>query len=373
MPSFVDSNALKISIIGAAGGIGQAMCLLLKAQLHTLIPNDANSDPKEMNMHIHMALYDVNNDAVRGVATDLSHIDTPVTLSSHSPNDAEGLRDCLIDTDLIVVPAGFPRKPGMTRDDLFIKNAEIISGLADNIAAYCDMSKIFILLISNPVNSLIPLMGQRLVHHHPSSDIERRIMGVTKLDIVRASTFLHQLSITDGIEKRTNNMPEIPVIGGHSGDTIIPLFSRAKIYPKLSRAQIKYLIHRVQTGGDEVVKAKNGQGSATLSMALAAHKVVMKFSSLLLGLRKSIHGIYYVSLWSHSKNQPICSDSNILIPLIDGCKYFAIPVYINKQGTYAIEYQIIEKMADFERSSLLPNSISKIKANIETGLAYSRQ
>lgn len=64
----------------------------------------------------------------------------------------------------------------------------------------------------------------------------------------------------------------IPVVGGHSGKTIIPLFSQAKPPVKVPEDKLQALTTRVQFGGDEVVKAKDGAGSATLSMAYAGYK-----------------------------------------------------------------------------------------------------
>jgi malate dehydrogenase len=84
---------------------------------------------------------------------------------------------------------------------------------------------------------------------------------------VRASTFTAE--VTSG------NSPSelvIPVVGGHSGKTIIPLFSQAKPSVKVAEDKLQALTTRVQFGGDEVVKAKDGAGSATLSMAYAAYK-----------------------------------------------------------------------------------------------------
>jgi malate dehydrogenase len=66
----------------------------------------------------------------------------------------------------------------------------------------------------------------------------------------------------------------IPVIGGHSGETIVPLFSQAKPAVKIPDEKMADLIKRVQFGGDEVVKAKDGLGSATLSMAYAGFRYV---------------------------------------------------------------------------------------------------
>src|SRR5690606_33652225 len=97
----------------------------------------------------------------------------------------------------------------------------------------------------------------------------QRLFGVTTLDIVRAETFVAQL-VGEAQPQKLN----IPVIGGHSGATIIPLFSKAT--PSVSIPDDKYdaLVNRVQFGGDEVVKAKDGAGSATLSMAYAGFRYV---------------------------------------------------------------------------------------------------
>lgn len=71
MPHSVNED-IKITVVGAAGGIGQSLSLLLKTQLASLLPS---------RRHAHLALYDVNADAVRGVTADLSHIDTGVSVS----------------------------------------------------------------------------------------------------------------------------------------------------------------------------------------------------------------------------------------------------------------------------------------------------
>lgn len=93
------------------------------------------------------------------------------------------------------------------------------------------------------------------------------MFGVTTLDIVRASTFVATVvSKAADAEKYT-----VPVVGGHSGVTIIPLLSQSK--PSIpseilsDKTKRDALIKRIQFGGDEVVEAKEGKGSATLSMA----------------------------------------------------------------------------------------------------------
>lgn len=75
----------------------------------------------------------------------------------------------------------------------------------------------------------------------------------------------------------------IPVVGGHAGVTILPLLSQAS--PSLpaslfeDKEKLEALVHRIQFGGDEVVAAKAGAGSATLSMAYAGYKFVNRLIS----------------------------------------------------------------------------------------------
>ena len=145
----------------------------------------------------------------------------------------------------MVIPAGIPRKdnkqshrayglhflgkPGMTRDDLFKINAGIVKGLIEGVAQYCP--KAFILVISNPVNSTVPISAEVLKAAGVFD--AKRLFGVTTLDIVRAETFVQEYSGKDNPSEAT-----VPVIGGHSGETIVPLFSQAT--PKLDIPQDKY-------------------------------------------------------------------------------------------------------------------------------------
>lgn len=91
---------VKVAVLGASGGIGQPLSLLLKL-------NGAVTE---------LALYDIVN--TPGVAADLSHINTPAKVQGYLPKD-DGLKNALTNAHTIVIPAGVPRKPGMTRDDLF--------------------------------------------------------------------------------------------------------------------------------------------------------------------------------------------------------------------------------------------------------------
>ena len=150
----------------------------------------------------------------------------------------------------------------MTRDDLFKINAGIVRDLAKGVAQFSPKANV--LVISNPVNSTVPISAEVLKKKNVFNP--QRLFGVTTLDIVRAETFVAEIT-----GKATSELT-VPVIGGHSGETIVPLFS--KVTPSVTIPDDKYdaLVNRVQFGGDEVVKAKDGMGSATLSMAFAGFR-----------------------------------------------------------------------------------------------------
>ena len=112
------------------------------------------------------------------------------------------------------------------------------------------------------MNSTVPIaaevMKQRGVYD------KRKVVGVTTLDVCRANTF---------VGTHMNKDPStinVPVIGGHAGITILPLFSHVPGFSPSSE-DLEAMTVRTQFGGDEVVKAKAGAGSATLSMAYAAY------------------------------------------------------------------------------------------------------
>lgn len=94
---------MKVAVLGAAGGIGQALALLLKTQL----PSGSE-----------LSLYDIAP-VTPGVAVDLSHIPTAVKIKGFSGEDAT---PALEGADVVLISAGVARKPGMDRSDLFNVN-----------------------------------------------------------------------------------------------------------------------------------------------------------------------------------------------------------------------------------------------------------
>lgn len=311
----------KIAVLGASGGIGQPLSLLLKAS--PLIS--------------HLALYDVANTA--GVAADLSHINSRARVTAHQGPDQ--LADCVKDSQVVVIPAGVPRKPGMTRDDLFNTNASIVRDLCKVCAEAAP--KALIAIISNPVNSTVPIASE--VYKKVGSYDPNRIFGVTTLDIVRANTFVGELKNLDPTEVN------VPVIGGHAGATIIPLISQAKPTVTFPQDQLEPLTKRIQEAGTEVVKAKAGAGSATLSMAYAGARFAF---SLLRGL----------------KGEPnVVECSFVKSSVVPGLEYFSTPVVLGKQG---LEKNLgLGKLSDYEQK-LVENAKAELQASIKKGIDFVR-
>lgn len=308
-------RGVKVAVCGASGGIGQPLSLLLK----------------ESPLVTELSLYDIVHTA--GVAADLSHIETRAKVTGYVGPDQ--LKDSLKGAQVIIIPAGVPRKPGMTRDDLFNTNASIVRDL---ISAAAEVApKALIGIISNPVNSTVPIAAEVLKKAGVFDPL--RLFGVTTLDIVRANTFIAEAK---GLDPKAVN---IPVIGGHSGITIIPLLSQASPAVSFPQDQLEALTVRIQEAGTEVVKAKAGAGSATLSMAYAGARFAFSLCRALSGEANIVECAYVQSAETEAK-------------------YFSTPILLGPNG---VQKNLgIGKLSDYE-SQLLKAAIPELKKNIQKG------
>ncbi|KAI5803247.1 malate dehydrogenase, NAD-dependent [Geopyxis carbonaria] len=324
---------VKATVLGAAGGIGQPLALLLKNSplIHEL------------------SLYDVVNSP--GVAADLSHISSPATVTGFLPKD-DGLRKALEGSDVVVIPAGLPRKPGMTRDDLFQKNASIVRDLITGVAKWCP--KAFVLVISNPVNSTVPIAAEVLKAHNVFDPA--RLFGVTSLDVVRASTFTAEITGESDPRKIY-----IPVVGGHSGETIVPLLSQANPSVEIPEDKYSGLINRIQFGGDEVVKAKDGAGSATLSMAFAGFRFAESIIKAVQG-EKGIVEPTFIYL-------PGVTGGEEISKAVGGLEFFAVPVELGPNGAVKA-INPLAGITDTEKE-LLATAQTGLKKNIDQGIEFA--
>ncbi|KAL2847447.1 lactate/malate dehydrogenase [Aspergillus pseudoustus] len=314
-------QASKVTVLGAGGGIGQPLSLLLKL------------NPRVSEL----ALYDIRGGP--GVAADLSHINTNSTVTGYEPNES-GLRDALKGSEIVLIPAGVPRKPGMTRDDLFNTNASIVRDLAK--AAADASPEANILVISNPVNSTVPIVSE--VFKARGVYNPKRLFGVTTLDVVRASRFISQVQGTDPAQEA------VTVVGGHSGVTIVPLLSQSN-HPSIDGETRDNLVNRIQFGGDEVVKAKDGAGSATLSMAMAG----ARFAESLLRAAQGEKGVIEPTF----VESPLYQDR--------GINFFASKVELGPNGVEQI-FPVGEVNA-FEQK-LLDACLVDLAKNIKKGIDF---
>lgn len=231
---------MKVAVLGAAGGIGQALALLLKLDL------PAGST---------LSLYDVAP-VTPGVAKDLSHIPSSVTVDGVGGDDPSAV---LEGADVVLISAGVARKPGMDRSDLFNINAGIIKTLIGKVADIAPTACIGV--ITNPVNTTVAIAAEVLKAKGVYN--KNKLFGITTLDVIRAEEFVGELK---GIAPEDVS---VNVIGGHSGTTILPLLSQVQNV-EFTDQEVIDLTDRIQNAGTEVVNAKAGGGSATLSMARAA-------------------------------------------------------------------------------------------------------
>eukprot|EP01134_Creolimax_fragrantissima_P000359 CFRG0359T1 len=308
----------KCAVVGAAGGIGQPLALLLKN----------NPDVEELSV------FDVIPLAA-GVAADLSHINTGAKVTGYSGFGHDDIRSAIKDCDVVVIPAGVPRKPGMTRDDLFKINAGIVKGIAEAVADVCP--KAMVCVISNPVNSTVPIFAGVLKAKGVFDP--KRLFGVSTLDIVRANTFVAELK---GLDVKDVS---VPVIGGHSGVTIVPLLSRTVPAVEFTQEEAEKLTHRIQNAGTEVVEAKAGAGSATLSMAFAGAR-------------------FAGSVMKAMSGEKIVECAYVTSSVQEGVSFFATEITLGKDGVDTIHP--IGKVSEFEQKNI-DTAIDALKGNIKAG------
>lgn len=334
----------KVTVCGAAGGIGQPLSMLLK-----LNPQVSQ-----------LALFDIVNAA--GVAADLSHINTGARVTGYLPKskeDKQTVKEALKGSDLVVIPAGVPRKPGMTRADLFNINALIVRDLVANAAQVCPDAAI--LIISNPVNATVAIAAAVLKKMGVFNP--RKLFGVTTLDSVRAETFLGGLIGEDPASLKG----KISVIGGHSGDTIVPLIHFDKTLAAKVRAlpeqTYKDFVYRVQFGGDEVVKAKNGAGSATLSMAYAGYR----FSEYVLDSLANKAAKFEVPESSYVHLQG--NGAAALSEQLGGPEFFSVPVVL-KNGQVDAFVNPLALVQTEQEKQMIETAVKGLKASISQGTSF---
>ena len=191
-------------------------------------------------------------------------------------------------SDVVVITAGLPRKPGMSRMDLIGVNAGIVRGVAENIAKHSPNA--VIIVVSNPLDEMTALA--QIATNFPKN----RVMGQAgMLDTARFTNFVaEKLGVPVGTVKTLT-------LGSH-GDTMVPVPSRctvggAPLSEKLSGAEIAELVDRTRNGGAEVV-ALLKTGSAYYAPSAAAArmaKAVIEDSGEVMPVCAWVDGEYGIS------------------------------------------------------------------------------
>merc|ERR1712088_647912 len=226
----------------------------------------------------------------------------------------------------------------MTRDDLFNTNASIVATIAAAAAKVCPEAMLAI--ISNPVNSTVPIAAE--VYKKAGVFNPKKIFGVTTLDVVRSNAFIGEKK---GVDPADVNCP---VVGGHAGVTIMPLISQCTPAVEFPADELKALTERIQDAGTEVVKAKAGAGSATLSMAYAAARFTDSLIKAMDGQEGVIECAYVASNVTESP-------------------YFATPVLLGPTGV--VKNLGLGKLSPFEEN-LLKASLPELKSSIQKGIEF---
>ena len=233
----------KICIVGA-GRVGETTAQILA----------------EEELCREIALFDVREDVPQGVALDIDQtapffeFDCAISGS----NDPQILRD----SELIVVTAGLPRKPGMSRSDVLEANVRIIDEVTDHILRYAPDA--MILVVSNPVDALTYRVAQR------TGWGRSRVFGQAGvLDASRMASFIAQETGYSALDITTI------VLGGH-GDSMVPVprfctINGIPISHFISEERINAIMDRTRTGGAEILALrKNSSAYDAPGAAVAA-------------------------------------------------------------------------------------------------------
>lgn len=240
-------NRNKISVIGA-GNTGATLAFLLaQKEVGDVVIVD---QPKFEGMS-------------KGKALDIQ--ESGPVLGFNSVVTGTSNYEDISDSDIVIITAGVPRKPGMSRDDLVQINESIMEDISQQIVRYCPQA--FVIVLTNPVDAMTYTVLQ-------STGFEKnQVMGQSGiLDTARYKTF-----IAEALHLSVQDITGL-VLGGH-GNTMVPIVSSTQvngvpITELLSPSELEYIIQRTRDGGAEIVNLL-GNGSAYYAPAAALYEMVI--------------------------------------------------------------------------------------------------
>ena len=302
----------KISLVGA-GQIGGTLALL--------------AGLKELG---DIVLVDVAEGIPQGKALDIAEAAPVDGFDGHfsGSNDYAAMKD----SDVIIVTAGVPRKPGMSRDDLIGINSGIIQTVGENIKKYAP--KAFVIVITNPLDVMVEVMQR--VTGLPSN------MVVGMAGVLDSARFRFFLSEEFGVSVEDVSAF---VLGGH-GDTMVPLVRYSTVggvpLPDLvkmgwsTQAKIDQIVQRTRDGGAEIVNLlKTGSAFyAPAASAIAMAESFLKDKKRILPCAAKLDGQYGVK-----------------------GLYIGVPVVIGAKGVE----KIVEIELNAEEKKMFDHSVDAVK------------
>ena len=217
-----------------------------------------------------IVLFDIAKGVPQGKALDLAQC---ASIEGYDLNitGTNNYKD-IADSDVIIVTAGVPRKPGMSRDDLIEINAGVMKSVGKAINEYA--SQAFVICITNPLDAMVNLL------QYFSGVTDKMIVGMAGvLDTSRFKTFLaweFNVSI---------NQVQAYVLGGH-GDTMVPLTNMSTVSgisltelvkrEEITQKRLDEIVQRTRSGGGEIVELLK-TGSAFYAPATSALQVAESY------------------------------------------------------------------------------------------------
>lgn len=197
----------------------------------------------------------------------------------------------IADSDIVVVTAGFPRTPGMSREELVAKNSSIVKTAVSRIKNYCPNA--MIIMVTNPLDVMTYLA------YKESGFPKNRVMGMA--GVLDAARFTALIAEAAGVKYRD---VETYVLGSH-GDTMVPLLSHTKIKGKpidkvLPKEKIDEIVSRTRNRGAEIVNLLKAGSAyyAPSASAFAMARAILKDTgevlcvSCFLECEYGLNGIY---------------------------------------------------------------------------------
>ncbi len=219
-----------------------------------------------------IVLIDIVENVVKGKALDILQATAPLgkDVSIIGTTDYTMTKD----SDIVVITAGVPRKPGMSREDLYTINAKIIEEVIANVVKHS--AQCILIIVTNPLDKMVELAFKK------SAFAKQRVLGMTgALDTAR-----FKVCIASQLKVPVSSIATF-VIGSH-GDAMLPLVSQTTVKGMplsklLSQEKIADLVEKTKHGGAEIVNLLN-----TSAYYAPGAAIIEMVESILLDKKKTI-------------------------------------------------------------------------------------